>query len=40
MEYIVAANMRDEIVRATKIYARRQRTWLAKAPIEWLTGTP
>jgi tRNA dimethylallyltransferase len=27
------------IARATKIFARRQRTWLARAPIEWITGS-
>lgn len=32
-------DLRTAIVRATKTYARRQRTWLAKAPVEWITGS-
>ncbi len=27
----------DRIVRATRIFARRQRTWLREEPVEWLT---
>ena len=26
----------DEIVRATRVFARRQRTWLRDQPVEWL----
>jgi tRNA dimethylallyltransferase len=33
-------DLRTAIVRATKVFARRQRTWLAKAPVEWITGRP
>jgi len=29
--------LRDRIVRATRIFARRQRTWLRDQPVEWLT---
>lgn len=32
-------DVRTAIVRATKIFARRQRTWLAKAPVTWLTDS-
>jgi tRNA dimethylallyltransferase len=28
--------LRDDIVRATRIFARRQRTWLRGQPVEWL----
>jgi tRNA dimethylallyltransferase len=28
--------LRDAIVRATRIFARKQRTWLKSAPVEWL----
>jgi tRNA dimethylallyltransferase len=31
------ALLRDEIVRATRIFARRQRTWLRERDVEWLT---
>ena len=27
-----------EIVRATRIFARRQRTWIRDEPVEWLSG--
>jgi len=30
------AALRDEIVRATRIFARRQRTWLREQPVRWL----
>jgi tRNA dimethylallyltransferase len=26
----------DEIVRTTRVFARRQRTWLRDQPVEWL----
>jgi tRNA dimethylallyltransferase len=26
----------DAVVRATRIFARRQRTWLRDQPVEWL----
>ena len=29
--------LRDAIVRATRIFARRQRTWLREEPVEWLS---
>jgi tRNA dimethylallyltransferase len=29
-------NLADAIRRATRIFARRQRTWLRRAPVEWL----
>jgi len=28
--------LRDRIVQSTRIFARRQRTWLHKAPVEWV----
>jgi tRNA dimethylallyltransferase len=28
----------DEIVRATRVFARRQRTWLRDQPVEWLSA--
>jgi tRNA dimethylallyltransferase len=31
-----SATLLDEIVRATRIFARRQRTWLRDERIEWL----
>ena len=36
---IPAAELRTEIVRATKLFARRQRTWLGHEPVEWLDGS-
>ena len=33
------ADVKPAIIRATKIFARRQRTWLARAPVEWLTDS-
>jgi tRNA dimethylallyltransferase len=32
------ATLLEPIVRATRIFARRQRTWLRDAPVEWLTA--
>lgn len=29
--------LREEIVRATRVFARRQRTWLRERPVEWLS---
>lgn len=34
----VEPDLKTAIVRATKTFARRQRTWLAKAPVEWIPG--
>ena len=28
--------LRDTIVRATRVFARKQRTWLKQAPVTWL----
>jgi tRNA dimethylallyltransferase len=28
--------LKDSIVRATRVFARRQRTWLRDEPVEWL----
>lgn len=36
---IAEEDLQTAIGRATKIFARRQRTWLAKAPVEWLTDS-
>lgn len=36
---IAEADLEPAINRATKIFARRQRTWLAKAPVEWITDS-
>jgi tRNA dimethylallyltransferase len=30
------AALADAIVRATRVFARRQRTWLRDQPVEWL----
>lgn len=30
------AELRDAIVRSTRVFARRQRTWLKRADVEWL----
>lgn len=30
------ASLRDEVVRATRVFARRQRTWLRDEDVEWL----
>ena len=32
------AELQTAIFRATKTFARRQRTWLARAPVEWISG--
>ncbi|HSC88591.1 MAG TPA: tRNA (adenosine(37)-N6)-dimethylallyltransferase MiaA [Polyangiaceae bacterium] len=32
---IQQAELLDEIVRATRVFARRQRTWLREQPVEW-----
>ncbi len=32
----VEPDLKTAIARATKTFARRQRTWLAKAPVEWI----
>jgi tRNA dimethylallyltransferase len=29
----------DEVYRATRVFARRQRTWLREAPVTWLSGS-
>jgi tRNA dimethylallyltransferase len=34
-----AAGLADSIVRATRVFARRQRTWLRDQPVEWLAGS-
>jgi len=31
--------LKDAIVRATRVFARRQRTWLRDEPVEWLPST-
>jgi tRNA dimethylallyltransferase len=31
--------LRDAIVRATRIFARRQRTWLREQPVQWVTSS-
>lgn len=36
LEGTLEVDLRTAIVRATKTFARRQRTWLAKAPVEWI----
>ncbi len=36
LEGKLEGDLRTAIVRATKTFARRQRTWLAKAPVEWI----
>jgi len=33
---LARADLRDAIVRATRVFARKQRTWLKSAPVEWL----
>jgi len=33
-----SAVLADAIVRATRVFARRQRTWLRDQPVEWLPG--
>ncbi|MBI2389719.1 MAG: tRNA (adenosine(37)-N6)-dimethylallyltransferase MiaA [Deltaproteobacteria bacterium] len=33
------ADLAKTITRATRIFARRQRTWLAKAPVEWISAS-
>ncbi len=35
-EPIDALSLKESIVRATRVFARRQRTWLRDAPVEWL----
>jgi tRNA dimethylallyltransferase len=30
------ASLREPIYRATRVFARRQRTWLRDEPVEWL----
>jgi tRNA dimethylallyltransferase len=35
---IPAADLADAIVRATRVFARRQRTWLRDEPVEWLAS--
>lgn len=38
---LAEGDLKGAITRATKIFARRQRTWLARAPVEWITpSTP
>jgi len=32
-----AGELRDRIYRATRVFARRQRTWLRDQPVQWLT---
>ena len=32
------AELRDTIVRSTRVFARKQRTWLGHAAVEWLRG--
>jgi tRNA dimethylallyltransferase len=34
-----AASLADAIVRATRVFARRQRTWLRDQPVEWLPAS-
>jgi len=33
---LARADLKDTIVRSTRVFARRQRTWLNHAPVEWL----
>ncbi len=35
-EPIDASSLMESIVRATRVFARRQRTWLREEPVEWL----
>ena len=33
---VEAPQLRERIVRATRVFARRQRTWLRDQPVRWL----
>ncbi len=35
-EPVAEASLMESIVRATRVFARRQRTWLREEPVEWL----
>jgi len=35
---LARADLEEAIVRATRVFARRQRTWLREADVTWLTG--
>ncbi len=35
---LAEAQLLDAIVRATRVFARRQRTWLARAEVRWIEG--
>ena len=37
-ESIDLAALERDITRATRIFARRQRTWIRDEPVEWVSG--
>ena len=37
---IAAADLEAAIVRATRIFVRRQRTWLRDEPVSWVAPPP
>lgn len=38
-ETLDVSALTDEVVRATRVFARRQRTWLRDQPVEWVDAT-
>ena len=38
-ESVDLPTLERDIVRATRVFARRQRTWIRDEPVEWVSGS-